>query len=230
MADIHLKCPKCNAEMKVSEYISAASVPCSSCGYEIPVETKAKVGTLKLKQKPAKTEVSAEETAAKPFKVPVGDQPAEEPRHSSSPTLDEIHNKSVSTKEKMKAKRGIAALIASWIVFLVLGAAAFYWRWQYVESLSGPAKEAMIQYGLIGMGAAYLVCILIALKDNMFDGFLSIVVPGYAYYYIFMVSASIFIRAIVGAMFIGIGYDLLLFLQYHANSLYEIISTWIGSH
>lgn len=102
-------------------------------------------------------------------------------------------------------------LAASWLFFIALGGSLIYVR--FFSDLPGVSPDLLKQYGMIAVGAAYLVSIFLAIKDNMFDGLLAIVVPFYPFYYLFFTCGSIFLRVLTAALLVAFGFDCLLLLQ-----------------
>lgn len=111
------------------------------------------------------------------------------------------------------------------LVFLVLATGLvyirFYGGWPLLP------LETLKWYGLLAIAAAYLLIIGLALRDNMFDGLLAIVVPLYPFYYLFFSSSAIFMRALVGALLVAFGYDTLLYLQGWAAVVIAAVRLWM---
>lgn len=114
---------------------------------------------------------------------------------------------------------------AGWLFFIVLGGGLVYIR--FFSGLPGLAPDLLKQYGMIAVGIAYLVSIFLAIKDNMFDGLLAIVVPFYPFYYLFFKYGSVFLCALTAALLAAFGFDCLLFLQNTALKLMDRVAYWI---
>jgi hypothetical protein len=114
---------------------------------------------------------------------------------------------------------------AGWLLFMVFGGGLVYLR--FFSNIPGLAPDSLKQYGMIAVGIAYLAAIFLALKDNMFDGLLAIVVPFYPFYYIFVGCGSAFFRAIVAALLAAFGFDCLLLIQNIALKVFERVSCWM---
>jgi len=111
----------------------------------------------------------------------------------------------------MKMAWGLTEQIGSWVMFFVLAPLLAYLRFGGVYE--GPALESCKYYGMIGFGIFYLVVIIEALKEEMFDGILSVFVPFYALYYLFTRSGSLYLRALVAAFTVGFGYDVVVLVS-----------------
>jgi len=114
---------------------------------------------------------------------------------------------------------------AGWLLFLVFGGGLVYLR--FFSNIPALAPDLLKQYGMIAIGITYLVSIFLALKDNMFDGLLAIIVPFYPFYYIFVGCGSVFFRAIAAALLAAFGFDCILLIQNIALKFFDRVSCWI---
>lgn len=113
------------------------------------------------------------------------------------------------------------------LIFLVLTGGLVYIR--FYGGWPGMPLETLKWYGMLAIAAAYLFAIGLALRDNMFDGLLAIVVPLYPLYYLFFSSSAVFTRALVGALLVVFGYDTLLYLQGWSAGVIDAVKLWIQS-
>lgn len=153
------------------------------------------------------------------------DQSARPPYQGDTSTNGESQRESFSLKQKSSRTRQHIFVLLGWLFFIGLGAALLCIR--FFSALPGIAPETIKFYGMIAVGAVYAVSILLALKDNMFDGLLAIVVPFYPFYYLFLSCGSIFLRALGAALLLAFGFDCLLLFQKIALQLYDKVSFWI---
>lgn len=213
MADIILTCPKCQSKTTISEYTSEKIVTCASCGQELPVpERKKPTSGLKLRKSPAPP-------------PPPPEQPQEAKEKGQVVTATVKRKSAIQDREKRRMKAGVVMVALSWVVFVLLAGALGYIR--FFGGIPGVTPEDLKQYGLIAVGVCYVLIIILAVKDNMFDGLLCIVVPMYPFYYIFMVSNLVYVRAIVAAVLVAFGYDFALFLQASWNEIFQGVNRWI---
>ncbi len=205
MADIDLTCTKCGSLTKVSEYISDSVIRCKACGEGIEMPKRQKtVSTLKLRK--------IEAPEPKPETPEEDGQPESSVRGGKTVVRATVMQKSeIRDGEAKRVKAGAVMVALSWAIFIILSAVLGYFR--FYGEVPGLAKDVFIQYGLIAIGVCYVLIILLALKDNMFDALLCIVVPMYPFYYILGVSNQVIVRAIVAAILVGFGYDMGLLLQ-----------------
>jgi len=131
---------------------------------------------------------------------------------------------------RVKAHALTANPLRAWLsalVFLVLAGGGAYIR--FYGGWPGIPLETLKWYGMLTVAAAYLFVIGLALRDNMFDGLLAIMVPLYPFYYLFFSSSALLTRALVGALLVVFGYDTLLFLQGWAGGVVGAVKLWISS-
>lgn len=152
----------------------------------------------------------------------IGENQAESELESSSASQSTsfFHKRDSSRKSWQNIR-----LMAGWLFFIVLGGGLIYIR--FFPGLPWIAPDLLKQYGMIAVGVAYLVSIFLAVKDNMFDGLLAIVVPFYPLYYLFFICGSIFLRAFTAVLLVAFGFDCLLLLQNIGLKLMDRVSYWI---
>jgi len=114
---------------------------------------------------------------------------------------------------------------AGWLLFIVFGGGLVYLR--FFSHIPGLAPDLLKQFGMIAVGITYLVSIFLALKDNMFDGLLAIVVPFYPFYYLFSGCDSFFFRAIAAALLAAFGFDCVLLIQNIVLKVFDKVTCWI---
>ena len=208
MADIPVACPACGVAQTVSEFATAQTFPCLNCGRPIarPQREPARSRlTLKKSPPPIKSAPDADGLGPKP------DRQADGPRRgyvgAGRPSL-------ASLKGRL-----------AFLLFLVLTAGLTAIR--FGGGWPGLPVETLQTWGRLAVAAAYLFIIGLALRDNMFDGLLSIVIPLYPFYYLYVTSGAVLTRAVVGALLAASGYDTLIFLQAWATRLGGAIHHWI---
>ena len=190
----------------------------------MPKQEKAEPVKLRLKSTPSKEEASKEQVVPTVVPGQVEQEPEKDPRTAGNPSFSDIRSNPVSTREKLAAKRsGIVRFLAI-LTFLVLGGAIAWARYLYLNTFSEDFQLEVVQYGLIAVAVAYLLCLVLAIKAGTMEGILAILVPGYPFYYILMVSSNLFVRVIVAVLLVGFGVDLAKFLQAKWDILYNTIN------
>ena len=129
------------------------------------------------------------------------------------------------TRNNHWGKANLLKVCLSTLIFLVLAGGLAYIR--FYGGWPGMPLETLKWYGILAIAAAYLFVIGLALRDNMFDGLLAIVVPLYPFYYLYFSSGALFMRALVGALLVVFGYDTLLYLQGWAAVVVDAVNHWI---
>ena len=189
---------------------------CPACGQALalPERKSGKIG-LKLKRRdPPRPREQA---------VPV-DAPGAAGNVSAVPTP--AARRSASTARDInRIKVNTLRVWLSTLVFLALAVGLAYIR--FYGGWLGIPLETLKLYGMLTIAAAYLFIIGLALRDNMFDGLLSIVMPLYPFYYLFFSSSAVFMRALVGALLVAFGYDTLLYLQGWTVGVLDSVNHWI---
>ncbi len=210
MADIPLSCPHCSKTTAVSEYAAGPTIPCPACGGAIPLPATQKRSRLTLRK--------IEPAAAAPLPTP--------PALPGGPSVEDRKNSAFLKRDLQRVQRDKWVNRSSWLAFLVLTAVLFHLRFREGYAQWATLEE-LIFYGITAIGAMYLIIIICALKDNMFDGLLALVVPLYPFYYIFTVSSAVFLRAVTAALLLVFGKDLAEWLQTWMTMLFNIINHWI---
>ena len=215
MTDVILTCPKCGKKTAVSEYYSENAAVCHACGYVFPMSERKRPSAIRLKQK--EKPVEPVKASAHAF---VNDNAVEMSSFF-------MRRSRILEREKRRVKVSRIVMRLSWLAFVILVAGLayirFYDRCQFIP------LEKIKHYGIIAIGISYVVIICLALTDNMFDGLLCIIVPLYPFYYLFIVSGNVYMRAVIGALLVVFGYDFLLVAQALFAGWYEKINYLIQS-
>ena len=184
MADIKAKCKDCGNEMSVSEY--AEDVVCSSCGF-----------SFKIKDEAQEEQIAQDKKIA--IKARVDNGSAGIPQTLS---VNEILKNSFVQKKK-NALQG--TYVRSGIVCLIVAVVSCICN--YTDVLPPDAKLFLTIHMPWLFVVLHIFVILAAFKDNVFDGILSLILPPYAYYYIFFKSDEYMFKAIFLGLLVGYGVD-----------------------
>jgi len=190
MADISVSCPSCNHVCKISEYVSAETIPCPACGAPVQIPTTSL---------PSEASIQSTLRLKKNFKEGLGEKkaapppPRKEIKRSSS--MEKIHQ----VKEKPSGPRAIWGVLT----LLVLGGGMFY----LLYSLGG--NPDYLKYylwirngtGLLALGLVYLS----AFRESHIQGLLTLLIPPYALYYVYARADSYVLRAMFTALIIALG-------------------------
>lgn len=95
--------------------------------------------------------------------------------------------------------------IVSWSIFVVFGGIMGSMR--YFGGFSAGDVEIIGQIGPVIVMIIHFTIVVIAFKDSLFNGLLSLLVPFYSFYYLFIIEGNYYVRAIIGGLLIGIGQD-----------------------
>lgn len=232
MADVRLKCTACGREMKISEYADVEKLVCPTCGQALRMpartaEPHAPAAAPKKGQLSEQAENQAPPQSSTHFKL-------KETQPLKTAVTGEIEKRfdpttAVSGRGRTKKKaRSSTAQGAS--VFLLLVIVLGYLRYvpmvsqkklnEYgVTALTDNIRvprhlmTGFRKFGLGALGVLYVTGILLAWKDEMWQGLLCTVIPLYPFYYLLFVTDIFVMRGITAAFIIGFGPDVARFLH-----------------
>jgi DNA-directed RNA polymerase subunit M/transcription elongation factor TFIIS len=184
MADIKIKCKKCNKEFLVSEY--ADEVVCSSCG-----------SSFQAKDPEVVEQVAAEKKQALKERVDSGSEGIPQ-----TLSVNEILHGS-SVKKKKNAVQGRFVLML--FIFLIVGCLSSICN--YTNILPDSYKYFLSSHMPWLFLVLHVLIVFSAFKDNIFDGILSFLLPPYAYYYLFFKSDEYIFKAIYLGLLMGYGVE-----------------------
>lgn len=115
----------------------------------------------------------------------------------------------------------------AWLLFLALGGGMWYLRYRAV--LPVPYDTWLTQYAPHAVVALHVMIVLLAFRDTVFQGILSLIIPFYSFFYLFLVSDAFYLRALTAGLLIGIGADAAIFFQRKAETTITVVNAWIAS-
>jgi len=115
----------------------------------------------------------------------------------------------------------------SWAVFIVFGGMMGFLR--YGRVLPSAYLSMFKTYGPWIVLGVYVCLILFAFKDTIYQGILCVLVPLYAFYYLFVLSDAFLVRALVGGLLVGVGQDSAIFFQNYLTEIVDNVRRWIAS-
>jgi len=226
MADIDYHCPQCGRARKLSEYADPSGITCPACkvpytvgragqgtGPVAPPPTPPgprKRPSLKLKRKPPEPPPTPPEPPdghgkRKP-KAKVAKRPTSTLPDDVTKADDEVDDEQPVQRAYVKEERRPASHTwLAWLLFAVIG--GVLWGCRYGGWLPPELLGWMSAYGWIVVVAFHILIVLKAMTDNMLQGVLALLVPGYTLYYIFVVSDDFFLRAVFAGLLVGMGLD-----------------------
>jgi hypothetical protein len=237
MPDIDLTCPDCSTVTTLSVFVDESKLVCRKCKKQL--------------QKPGALAAAAAAAAAKnehaEFTPPAPTRSAlrlaKRKRDYIEPAVD-----AVSVMETIRAKqphnaedqdlelrpqveenrsRVNHALIAT-LIFVALGGGMGYLRYGGGGVLPPNILEMSIEYSWIVFLVFHAFVVLKAMTDNMLQGILCLLVPGYSLFYLFTISDNFYLRAVLAGLLVGIGQDTAAQLSAHAAVLSGIVKGFIA--
>jgi len=174
------------------------------------MDTSAATSRLKL----AKAQREALDATAAPAPAVSKGRPVVE----SAPKVikDETPPVPLDLHPKVKRKnKGPNAVLLSLLLFVALGCLTGFLRYGIKLELPGsqflePAKdiiEKVLEFSWIGVLLLNILVVVKAMSDNMFQGVLCLIVPGWSVIYLLFISDNFYLRAIVFGCLIGVGQD-----------------------
>lgn len=231
MADIDVQCTKCGKIVTLSEFADITTIKCRSCGGSLRKSTASDKEEGKPKLKIADD-------------LPALAQPTERPAEEwqFSKKISEHH------AGLGREKRVNVPLLVSWIMFFVIGTIMGFLRYskQIIKLLSNFINlggltqfirdggvlpkvyfNYMVEYAPFVVLALYIVAILMAFKDSMFQGVLCLLVPLYPFFYIFAISDNFYFRAIFGGILVGTAQDSFVYYREVIARTVAFVEHWI---
>lgn len=224
MADIQTRCPTCGKEMVVSEF--AQSVVCRTCqasitiasGSAAGVATASKSASEKAKGAPDLKFRSIERTGSRMPEAVVASQDLKDAAENVRKRREGSHTGSRDWTNHPAF---------SWCVFILLGGVMGWMR--YGTSLPVEYLDMMTSYGPYLALVLHVLITVRAFEDSILNGALCLLLPPYAYYYLFIISDYFMLRAVVAGCLAGIGWDTFIVVKAQSIAIYQTITTWIAS-
>lgn len=257
MADIEYTCTACGKPRIVSEFADATKLKCAACGgtlqkagapppppaattgadaaahSPIPASVPAPGGVSRLKV--AKQQREMLETEAEP--PPAKDKKSKAAEQEKPFTSDDLLRQTpLELHPRVKTKRkGTSHTLLAFLLFAVIGAITGYLRYGSEMELPGskhlPAEliMALMEYAWGGILLLNLIVSLKAMTDDMFQGILCMLIPGWTVVYLLFISDNFYMRAIFFGCMVGIGQDGSIQLYDIAASAMTAMSNFIDS-
>ena len=213
MADIQLMCASCGNTVTVSQFADPSMMTCKQCGQKLQ-------GAPSALGQPDATKQSVRPQVRK--QQPLNPAPQAAAAASGEPQQWDILE---SMKKEMPPPPGVSMTqaIASWSLFIVIAAASGAARYMYL------IPDHIMQYGPYLVLIFVLTILLKAFKDSMFQGMLCLLVPGYAFYYLFLVCDDFYLRAVIGGLMVGLAENSYNFYSQIAIDVFVGVTKWIQS-
>ena len=220
MSDISVQCPKCGNQFSVSEYADQEKLICAKCGAAVV---------------PPRNELTEESAAPKLRLCSVKPaQPAEQiPTAEMTITQDWMRRRQKNARrDSMRHHISLLSRInglpwLNWVIFIILAGAGIYFR--FLTDLPAEVQTGMRFWGSAALLACHVMIMISAYSDDMFQGMLCLLIPGYSLYYLFSISEEYFLRAITAALAIAFGLDAWQYLSVFGTDVFAGINRWIQS-
>lgn len=185
MADIILPCPKCGHQQTVSEFVAAEAIQCAKCGTALEIPMRSNGSPLKLRDKdalePQNLGPSSRAQAAPP------------PPSHDAPTMADVYK----SHGKVKKTRSVWA----WMVFVILTAVFIGFQSAVREDAALLSNYNWFRGILAGL--IYLLVVMTAFEDSVWQGLLSLVIPPYCIFYALVRLDSYMLRNLFLAVIVA---------------------------
>lgn len=225
MADKTLICQGCGNVITVSEFVSAPTLTCLKCKAQVPVppptpETMPQQPKLRIAA-PTVPDSAVEPTTA------TGGESAIKARHSGPNDVRKYLPKLKKRKWSRKTTT-FEAKVLPWLVFIVL-ASILAWARYWPEALPKDLLTMLISGGVWLLLFLHISIVCYAFTDDAFYGVLSLIIPGYSIYYLYVQSDQMLIRSLAGALILAFGWDALIAAQDLWAEVYRTVTIWIAT-
>ncbi len=241
MADLNIACPSCSSVTTISEFVDDSKLICRSCGAKLdrPGPLASAIAGQQKQNAPdgttppttSKLRLAKKE---KKYSTPAdGDDDAVQAIIDGPATQGQDGPLELRPKIKDNKKHTSHALIAG-IVFIILGGIMGYMRygWVFPENMKTIVLEFRMlsaEYSWIIYLAFHAMIVLKALTENIMQGILCLLVPGYSLFYIFIISDDFYLRAVLAGLLAGVGQDAFLHLNEYAMNIAKSVHHFIAS-
>lgn len=216
MADITITCPGCGNRVTISEFVSAPSLACARCGGSIPVP-----------RREAPPPAAAGLRLASPTAAPDGaPAPAPEVQAPVAVPAPGRRRWRRSRRPSRRPTRRQTSRVWPWVLFVIL-AAVLAWLRFFPGALSASQLATFKLAGVYGLLGLHVVIVLQAFNDDTFEGVMSLLIPGYSLYYLFVLTDLFYLRALVVAAMLVFGKDTAIALQRTWGVVYRDVTAWI---
>ncbi len=128
---------------------------------------------------------------------------------------------------KAKSNFSIAQHIIAWIIFIALGTIMYFIRYKGFL-LDNRQLDIMKTYAPRVFLGFNILIILKAFSDNILQGILTLLIPGYSIIYLLFISDDFYARAVFAGLMVGMGEDAWLTIHDYAMSIYNTITNWLS--
>jgi predicted RNA-binding Zn-ribbon protein involved in translation (DUF1610 family) len=220
MADIDITCPSCGNEISVSEYVDPVNLKCPNC--ESPL-------TLQSERKSEKNAPSVVKGPRIPPPVPQDevDHAAVHEGGDEESLADTVMNARQHMLSRRKKPKGRIMHTLGAIGLAVVIAGILYCA-KYLLSLPADTQKLVDQGGVIFIFALWAAIAMLAFKDDVFQGMLCTLIPGYWIYYLFFQSDSFYVRGLAAGFFAIYGIDFVETLFQFGQGMFQNMDDFIS--
>jgi hypothetical protein len=232
MPDIDITCGKCTAVTTLSEFVDDSKLICRACGEKLvrPGVLAAALAAQRSQATPADAPpptTSRLRLAKKEREYTAPTEEGEEPLKAIVDTpATQGQDGPLNLRPEIKEEKRVNHAAIAGGLFVVLAGIMGYLR--YGGILRPDILAMSAEYAWIVAMAFHAMIVIKALTDNMMQGILCLLVPGYSLFYLFTVSDDFYMRAVLAGLLAGIGQDAAIKLNYHATNIAQVVHGFIA--
>lgn len=225
MPDIDIQCLSCGNEISVSDIVDISKLKCRACGGEFlrsdgaaaPIGPSPEQKRRSLMKKVQRTEPREP--------APKQEQPKDETHNLAWEKLNNPEGQKEVQKESSKLYSALTW--KAWVLFLVIAAISGGLRYSGIIP-SYILAQAVLYEALIVVVIQVFI-LLKAFQDSVFQGVMCVLLPPYAFYYLFAESDDFNLRAVTAGLLVGLGQDAGLIFFEWSQTIIQSVNDWIAS-
>lgn len=231
MADRIITCQNCGNAIPVSEFVDLKLLVCMKCKAKAVAETEVEAPAVLVSPTPSKLRLAVEKPPAPPpppVAPPDGKRKSKGAAKPQQP--NDVRQYLPKAKKIAKSKRATAfeAKVLPWLLFVILAAVLSYLRYA-PGALPYDTLQTFISAGVIGILFFHITIVCYAFGDDAFYGIMSLIIPGYSLYYLFVQSDQMILRSVMAALMVAFGWDTVIATQEFSHDVYISVSRWIAT-
>jgi hypothetical protein len=242
VADIEITCTSCSKSFSVSEYAKTAGMKCPHCAASLADEAPPTPPPSADKETPS-LRLAGKAEMDSIFEEPV--HPDDDPKRKGKKRkgkrtplsvfrmnedgmldMNERHERKKTAADKRQSV--MKSTLFSWLLFIVLGALLFFMRYG-LDGTPHARFEGLLPHSWMAIALLHVLITISAATNDIMQGILCALIPGYSLLYIFWQSDDFYLRAATAAILIGFGQAGGLQIYAWGATQVDAISAWIAS-
>lgn len=227
MADIDYRCEACGTSRTVSEFADITKIKCTVCGgtlakangdskrtsehdTEVMLTPSLKTGKLKV----AKTKTEPDKITETDLESVIKKSSSKKKPQTTKDGNEDSARDPLNLYPKIKRKaKGANHTLLAFLLFGLIAAITGYVRyaiefsWPGYTALPADALREIFNHSWGVLLLLNLIVVIKAMSENVFQGILCLLIPGWSFAYLLFMSDDFFLRAVIFGCLIGFGID-----------------------